>query len=580
MAQNMKRFFYKKWTTQFVLCMVFLIAMLSARLGEGRDSPPPIPAATDLQCNLLFFEDESCPEKNDGVIVIFATGGTGPYIYTLGFRTNNTGVFSNLPAGDHQITIKDWLNNEVTCDIITITEPDPISANVISVENETCNENNDGSITFEAQGGTPPYSYDNGLETNSTGTFDDLPSGFYRVTITDISSCRGISPLVEVTQPWPLACVVRNIENETCPQNNDGLIEIEGAGGTSPYVYTLNGVSNTNGIFSNLDAGQYEVEITDTNNCTVSCNRITVTEGDNIPPSISCPPQMFGVCSLNELPPYNSLSEFTNDGGSVNDNVAIDASAFRLVEENIGATTCPVRVSRVYEIADMCGNTARCVHSIVIDDEDPPTITCPPGGVVVCIEDVPEPYDNIDEFILDGGEFEDNCSVDESSFRLLFQSIQTDPNHPNCPISVTRIYDIRDNCNNNTSCAQVISLEDNNNPTMNMPPSENAICSIIEVPPYDFSTFVSAGGSVDDNCEVDQSTFTYNGESSDGNSCPEIVTREYQISDVCGNIVLGFHRVIINDDVAPSINCPATINVQCDISEIPPYSNLIKEVLL
>jgi len=133
-----------------------------------------IVAQVPLTCNIGFSGNESCPEKNDGFIIVSASGGTRPYTFILGFRTNTTGVFGNLPAGDHEIIVQDFLNQQVSCGIITINSPDPITVDMVEVMNETCFENDDGSIQFNATGGTPPYTYDNGFQTNSTGLFGSV----------------------------------------------------------------------------------------------------------------------------------------------------------------------------------------------------------------------------------------------------------------------------------------------------------------------------------------------------------------------------------------------------------------------
>ena len=432
---------------------------------------------------MFFSTQETCPEKNDGSITVSASGGIGPYIYTLGFRSNSSGVFGNLSAGDYEITIKDFFNNEVTCNIVTITEPDPITVNIDEIINETCNDFDNGSIQFSAIGGTPPYQFDNGTEINSTGFFDNLSSGFYRVTVTDANSCRGFSELGEVEQPLPLACIVQDVNNETCPTNDDGSIFVQGIGGTAPYTYMLNGVTNTTGLFVNLDAGQYEINIWDANNCQKTCNLITITSGDQIPPTISCPAQGSAVCDISEIPTFANLAEFIISGGTVNDNSGIDGSSFRLVLETAGSTNCPQTVARVYEISDNCGNTARCLHSVIINDDENPTATNPTEIVVTCIDDAPAPFTTFNQYTAAGGTVTDNCEVNEATFTLVFESVDFDPAQPNCAVSLNRLYSIRDACNNTVQSTHVIRIEDNVLPVMIMPPNGSANCSISEQAP-------------------------------------------------------------------------------------------------
>jgi len=99
-----------------------------------------IVAQVPLTCNFITSGNESCPEKNDGFIIVSAAGGTGPYLYILGFRSNTTGIFGNLSAGDHEIIVQDFLNQQVSCGIITVSSPDPITVDMVEVINETCFE--------------------------------------------------------------------------------------------------------------------------------------------------------------------------------------------------------------------------------------------------------------------------------------------------------------------------------------------------------------------------------------------------------------------------------------------------------
>ena len=73
-----------------------------------------------LTCELDSTVPESCATGNDGSITVSANGGTAPYSFTLGNVTNTTGLFENLGAGDHIITITDANDCETICDTITI----------------------------------------------------------------------------------------------------------------------------------------------------------------------------------------------------------------------------------------------------------------------------------------------------------------------------------------------------------------------------------------------------------------------------------------------------------------------------
>jgi gliding motility-associated-like protein len=110
---------------------------------------------------------------------------------------------------------------------------------------------------------------------------------------------------------------------------------------------------------------------------------------------------------------------------------------------------------------------------------------------------------------------------------------------------------------------------DTQNPVINPPPNLMANCSITEQPPYvDLTAFQNAGGSASDDTNLDIPTFTLISEVSDGNSCPEIVTRTYEISDLCGNSSTTTQTITINDLINPTASNPITLNVSC-VSDVP-----------
>ena len=172
------------------------------------------------------------------------------------------------------------------------------------------------------------------------------------------------------------------------------------------------------------------------------------------------------------------------------------------------------------------------------------------------------------EFTAAGGNATDNCGVDESSFTLLSEV----SDGATCPETVTRTYQIADLCGNLTTCEQRIVIDDDINPTLSCPGDLTAVCDISEVPPYaSYRDFEGAGGSSSDNCAVDTSSFMFIGDVSDMATCPETVTRTYQIADSCGNIAQCTQLIVISDMVAPMLTCPADETVEgCSTADVFP----------
>ncbi|MFM2266203.1 MAG: hypothetical protein RLZ77_1623, partial [Bacteroidota bacterium] len=77
------------------------------------------------------FVNPSCPNANDGTIIVSGVNGVPPYVtYTLSgtsSATNNTGVFNNLTPGTYSVSVLDSGGTQVSQNGITITDPTNVS---------------------------------------------------------------------------------------------------------------------------------------------------------------------------------------------------------------------------------------------------------------------------------------------------------------------------------------------------------------------------------------------------------------------------------------------------------------------
>ncbi|HOW26109.1 MAG TPA: gliding motility-associated C-terminal domain-containing protein [Bacteroidales bacterium] len=296
----------------------------------------------------------------------------------------------------------------------------------------------------------------------------------------------------------------------------------------------------------------------------------TITVNDLIPPAITCPGPIEADCDIQEQQPYDSFAAFVNAGGSASDNCAINEDSFTWVNDVSGSTDCPKIMTRTYRIADMCGNTATCTQIVTIDDKIPPALACPPPVNAVCtINEVP-PYEDFDAFLAAGGTASDNCNIEPDSFTFLDE--YSDNN--SCPETFTRIYQIEDLCGNAATCTHTVLIHDLLSPVITSPNPLTAVCTISEILPYStYAEFTSAGGNASDNCDLDISSFSWINDISDGQNCPEMITRIYQIADLCGNTATCTQSITIYDDIAPVLSCPGPLTIECDINDQPPYAD-------
>ncbi len=109
---------------------------------------------------------------------------------------------------------------------------------------------------------------------------------------------------------------------------------------------------------------------------------------------------------------------------------------------------------------------------------------------------------------------------------------------------------------------------------MTCPQDITAICSSEEEPPYStLSEFLSAGGSLSG--DFDESSFALLSNVSSGSSCLEIVTRTYRIVDAEETQVTCSQILNVEDTYTPVLSCPSNLDINEDISTLPPYSTLL-----
>lgn len=118
------------------------------------------------------------------------------------------------------------------------------------------------------------YSWSNG---SIDSTLYNLCDGTYSVEMTESGGCQKLLNVV-INSPSVLA-MNTNATATTCSGCLDGTITGTSSGGSGPFTYTLNpsGTSNSSGIFTGLPAGNYQLCVTDANNCAI-CDTVTVLE--------------------------------------------------------------------------------------------------------------------------------------------------------------------------------------------------------------------------------------------------------------------------------------------------------------
>ncbi len=228
-----------------------------------------------------------CRGEHTGTIHIESIEhGTPPY--TCVIEKEAPEEISGLPVtsdnrapGYYTLTIRDanYIENDDPYEncksefAVAVSEKDPVILNA-SVTDAPCNGDN-GSIIMNSvsgPGNTNNYLFNWYDDENSIITasqdLDDQPAGDYRLEITDEENCD-TSVFYTIDEPLPLSFTPAIITDASCEEVEDGSIEIQGAGGTPPYLYMLDGSGTYAAIseFGNLSADEHTVNLRDNHLC-------------------------------------------------------------------------------------------------------------------------------------------------------------------------------------------------------------------------------------------------------------------------------------------------------------------------
>jgi len=269
----------------------------------------PLPTFTTAQTNV------GCFGGSTGSITVTAaggvTGGTFEYSKDNGVNYQASNVFGGLAAGTYQVRVRNVGGTQcaAAAQAVTITQPASAVSFTTTQTNAGCFGGSTGSITVTATGGTVAggyqYSNDNGATFQVSNVFNGLVAGTYQMVVKDDNNCTA-TQAVTITQPASAVSVTATKTDETAPGANDGTVTATGAGGTSPYQYSVNGstffpAAATAGpyTFTGLAPNTYTVTVRDANACTATT---TVTVGAA---AVCTTDTWTGAVSTNWLTPGN-----------------------------------------------------------------------------------------------------------------------------------------------------------------------------------------------------------------------------------------------------------------------------------
>lgn len=263
------------------------------------------------QPEILEFTDQNkttdnlCFGENKGEAIITVSGGMPiqkefPYKFFLnlpdGAPTDGNpycydGIFRNLYAGDYNITICDAYNCTIKTSF-TITEPDLFEIKGVDTVNvNTCNGDQTGSIKINITGGTQPITFTassrNGYYSqNNNGLFQQLGATQYELTAEDANKCLS-QYYTEIQEPTRLTFEAKLTKDIICHDSGEGEIHTTATGGVGQYQTSIDGGKTFPypiGTITGIKPGKYTIKVKDQNGCVSAYDRnITIQN----PPALS-----------------------------------------------------------------------------------------------------------------------------------------------------------------------------------------------------------------------------------------------------------------------------------------------------
>ncbi len=238
---------------------------------------------------------------NLGSIWIDMLNGTPPFtiMWTgpVNGSTTTSGNFydiPNLPGGTYTIKVTDLYNCMGQQTVVLTNEPDDLSGS-LSVHPGACD--GPGSITVNINGLHPPFtitwngtnSMGSAITSASSYTINNLPTGVFFITITDLNGCTENLSTQLVNSPDNLDAIFSVIDGNCVMAGAIGIIVQHGA---PPYTIHWNGPASGTVVWQDyqykiagLISGDYIITITDGNGCVYESEAIWID--GQIPASVA-----------------------------------------------------------------------------------------------------------------------------------------------------------------------------------------------------------------------------------------------------------------------------------------------------
>jgi hypothetical protein len=126
-------------------------------------------------------------------------------------------IATGLNAGNFSVTVSDVNNCSSTLNLFINQPSSPLNV-TLNTQNISCYGIQNGNITANASGGTPPYQYLWMPGGSTSQTINNLATGNYFVTVTDANGCSQIQS-ASISQPGGINLNISTSQSN-CGMNN------------------------------------------------------------------------------------------------------------------------------------------------------------------------------------------------------------------------------------------------------------------------------------------------------------------------------------------------------------------------
>lgn len=312
------------------LCAGYYAVIVTDAKGCTQTQTFQLIAPSPLSLQVKENKAPACFGGCDGRIVVAPNGGTAPYTYAWGHdAAQATATVDGLCTGVYTVTITDAKGCQLT-QSIRLSEPSELVIGLSQKTDPLCHNADAGKLEVTVSGGVAPYTYQwsapGQANIGNSAVLEGVAAGAYTLTVTDANACvKSANYVLSNPAALSLQLVQSASKDPDCNKGCDGILRVQGQGGTAPYTYRWNNGQTSNEA-TGLCAGSHSVTITDANGCALSASYELFDPAPialNLPTTVTlCPGQVYTANAGNAGASY----EWTYQGGFLSSSRVVDLS--------------------------------------------------------------------------------------------------------------------------------------------------------------------------------------------------------------------------------------------------------------